>query len=164
MKRTYIFLILFLQFLCLQTVVLASNGGEMMIQPTNRAAEYFLGGQDELLIKVNVWGRVLKPGQYNIPSGTNLIELLSAAGGPAERARLSDVRLVRNYHGEEKIININIKRYLKTGNPNLIPELMPGDTVIVSGSIGHLLASSVQVFYQLSIVLNVYYLMLQVNQ
>ncbi|MBL7033173.1 MAG: SLBB domain-containing protein [Candidatus Delongbacteria bacterium] len=158
MKRNSILLILFLQFVVLQTVALAAIGDEVLM-PSNRAAEYFLGSQDELLIKVNVWGRVLKPGQYNIPSGTNLIELLSAAGGPAERARLSEVRLVRNYHDEERIININIKRYLKTGNPNLIPELMPGDTVIVSGSVSQLLASSVQVFYQLSIILNVYYLL-----
>ncbi len=157
MKRDSILLIIFLQFVVLQTVALAAAGDVEDLQ-TNRAAEYFLGSQDELLIKVNVWGRVLKPGQYNIPSGTNLIELLSAAGGPVSRARLSSVRLVRNYRGEEKIIDINIKRYLKTGNPNLIPELMPGDTIIVSGSVAQLLASSVQVFYQLAVILNVYLL------
>ena len=154
MKRDSILLIIFLQFVVLQTVALAATG-DVEDQQTNRAAEYFLGSQDELLIKVNVWGRVLKPGQYNIPSGTNLIELLSAAGGPATRANLSGVRLVRNYRGEEQILDINIKRYLKTGNPNLIPELMPGDTIIVAGSVSQLLASSVQVFYHLAMILNV---------
>jgi protein involved in polysaccharide export with SLBB domain len=157
MKRDSILLIIFLQFVVLQTVALAATG-DVEDQQTNRAAEYFLGSQDELLIKVNVWGRVLKPGQYNIPSGTNLIELLSAAGGPASRANLSSISLVRNYRGEEKIIDINIKRYLKTGNPNLIPELMPGDTIIVAGSVTQLLASSVQVFYHLAMILNVYIL------
>ena len=157
MKRDSILLIIFLQFVVLQTVALAAVG-DVEEPQTNRAAEYFLGSQDELLIKVNVWGRVLKPGQYNIPSGTNLIELLSAAGGPASRANLSSISLVRNYRGEEKIIDINIKRYLKTGNPNLIPELMPGDTIIVAGSVTQLLASSVQVFYHLAMILNVYIL------
>ena len=47
-----------------------------------RGAQYFLGTDDQLLIKVNVWGFVAKPGQYLVPSGTDLISLISFAGGP----------------------------------------------------------------------------------
>ncbi len=140
-----------------QTALAASRESETLQQ--HSAAEYFLGSsRDVLLIKVNVWGRVKHPGQYNIPSGTNLIELLSAAGGPIDNARLDEVRIIRQYNNQEKIILVDIKKYLKTANQAMIPELLPGDTIIVSGSVFHLLASVVTVAYQLSFILNIYYL------
>ncbi|MFQ5640228.1 MAG: hypothetical protein ACE5IR_19790, partial [bacterium] len=59
----------------------------------NRASQYYLGGKDEILIKVNVWGLVGGPGQYLVPRHTDLISLISFAGGPQEGANLSKVRI-----------------------------------------------------------------------
>lgn len=38
----------------------------------DRAAQYYLGRKDEVLIKVNVWGFVQKPDQYLVPKDTDL--------------------------------------------------------------------------------------------
>ena len=54
----------------------------------HRGAQYFLGAADELLMRVNIWGFVRKPGQYMVPTDTDLICLMSFAGGPAEQAKI----------------------------------------------------------------------------
>lgn len=101
---------------------------------SNRGAQYYLGSEDELLIKVNVWGFVRKPGQYLVPSDTDLISLLSFVGGPLEEANIKNVKLIRSGKGEKKVIRIDVKKYLKNGNEKLIPGLLPGDTIVVTAS------------------------------
>ena len=88
---------------------------------------------------VNVWGFVHKPGQYMVPYETDLISLLSFAGGPREEARIKSIKLVRPGVGEVKsqVIDIDVKNYLEKGNLSEIPILCPGDTVVVSGTSFH---------------------------
>jgi len=123
----------------------------------DRAAQYYIGDANELLMRVNIWGRVQKPGQYFVPSTTDLITLISAAGGPADKSRLDNVRIVRSSEGGSEVIEVNIKRYLKTGDIREIPQLKPEDTVIVSGSMWYLVSQVVGVVAQFAIVANVYY-------
>jgi hypothetical protein len=121
-------------------------------------ARYFIGDENQLLMQVNVWGRVEKPGQYFVPSDTDLITLISVAGGPADKSRLDNVRVVRGASEGSEVIQVNIKKYLKTGDRDLIPDLRPEDTIIVSGSMWYLFSSVISVVAQLAIVANVYYL------
>lgn len=106
---------------------------------TPRAAQYFLGSQDQVLMAVNVWGFVHKPGQYMVPYETDLISLLSFAGGPREEARIKSIRLVRpdNGSGQPQVIEVDVKKYLQNGLAGEIPVLRPGDTVVVSGTSFH---------------------------
>jgi hypothetical protein len=121
--------------------------------------QYYLGQANELLMRVNVWGRVQKPGQYFVPATTDLITLISAAGGPEARSRLTDVRVVRGGTGNEnQVIEVNLKKYLKTGDKRLIPSLKPEDTVIVNGSAWQLFAEVMSVAGSLGLLANVYFL------
>ena len=124
----------------------------------NRAAQYYLGEQNAIHITVNVWGQVLKPGQYHVPSGTDLLTLLSAAGGPSEKSRVDNVRVVRRYNQREEILEVDVRRYLKTGDISLIPELNPGDTILVSGSVFNMVSRVIGVVGQLAVILNAIYL------
>lgn len=132
-----------------------------------RGAQYFLGEQDELLMRVNIWGFVRKPGQYMVPTDTDLISLISFAGGPVEQAKVKAVKIVRaneaalnptsTNHGapggvnqkhvapgaslaEKKsaeatlVLQVDVKKFLQTGDRALIPALRPGDTIVVEGS------------------------------
>jgi protein involved in polysaccharide export with SLBB domain len=105
------------------------------------ASQYFLGSQDQLLMAVNVWGFVTKPGQYMIPYDTDLITLLSYAGGPREEAKITAIKVVRasetDSTDKELVIDVDVKEYLKTGDSKLVPVLKPGDTVVVSGTTFH---------------------------
>lgn len=111
----------------------------------NRASQYVLGAKDEILVKVNIWGFVSKPGQYLVPRHTDLISLMSFAGGPREGANLTKVRIIREKletdgsngrDRHEAIFEIDVKKYLNTGKKGLIPNLEAGDTVLITQSFG----------------------------
>lgn len=130
---------------------------DVPLKRIGEASQYYLGETNELLIRVNIWGRVLRPGQYFIPSTTDLITLISVAGGPESRSRLDNVRIVRNREKGPEVIIVNIKKYLKTGDKTLIPSLEPEDTIILSGSTWQLIADVATVLSQVSVVATVYY-------
>jgi len=104
-------------------------------------ARYYLGslgqgGPDQLLMTVNVWGFVQKPGQYLVPVNTNLVSLISYAGGPLEDASLGRVEVIRAAanDGQPAVVKVDVEEYLKKGDPSLLPVLRPGDTVVVRAS------------------------------
>src|SRR5574341_717354 len=82
-------------FLFLPALVSAQDEGAQPDLGRPRAAQYYLGDQNELLIKVNIWGFVRRPGQYMVPKDTDLISLISFAGGPLEQARVKKVKIIR---------------------------------------------------------------------
>ena len=55
--------------------------GEIPRQPSQ---EYFSSSSRKglLLIPVDIWGGVVKPGRYFLPLGSNLQDAIGAAGGP----------------------------------------------------------------------------------
>ncbi|MGQ0713303.1 MAG: polysaccharide biosynthesis/export family protein [Gemmatimonadaceae bacterium] len=48
------------------------------------------------VIRVSVLGEVRTPGLQSVEPGTNLIHLITLAGGPTERANMREVRVIRN--------------------------------------------------------------------
>ena len=128
---------------------------ESVMQFGDRPAQYILGGKDVLLINVNLWGHVQRPGIYSIPSTYGLIDLISSAGGPLKTARLSEVRIIRS---NQTVLSINIDRFIKTADSKLLPVLQPGDTIVVSGSVTDMFTRVIAVLRDIAIILNVIYL------
>ena len=129
-------LILYLIFFQIGGISTAQSEDDSSYPGYPTASQYYLerGTESKLMIKVNVWGAVQKPGSQYVPDGIDLISVLSAAGGPIEGAKLSKVRLVRNFDGEKLNEVINVSRCLKKGEVALLPEIKPGDTIIVPKS------------------------------
>ena len=126
--------------------------------PQDRAAQYYLGSKDELLIPVNVWGFVQKPGQYLVPDNTDLITLLSYAGGPSENAKISHIRVIRNDRKMGNVVyKVDVKKYIETGDDRLIPNLKPGDTIIVNGTTFHWVNRYFEFVSRIAIVAQIYY-------
>lgn len=48
------------------------------------------------LIRVSVLGEVRAPNVYPVDPGTSLLQLLTVAGGPTDRAKLQDTRVIRD--------------------------------------------------------------------
>lgn len=90
-----------------------------------------LGTEDELQFNVCIWGQVNKPGLYAVPDGTDLISLISMAGGPTDDAKLSQVVVVRAAGRAEGSLTIDLRSYVRSGNRGQIPMLGPGDTVVI---------------------------------
>jgi len=123
------------------------------------AAQYILGGRDQVLMAVNVWGFVGKPGQYMVPYGTDLISLLSYAGGPREEAKIKSIKVVRGGDGENKqgeVIEVNVKEFLEKGNNASIPKLKPGDTVVVSGTTFNFVRNSLEFVVRIAALAQIY--------
>ncbi len=166
MKRTYFILIIGLLIYLQPYSARSQNFNEMfskkqqMMQQPNRAAQYILGSGDVLLVTVNLWGHVLKPGIYSVPSSYTLIDLISSAGGPLSTARLNDVRIVRK---NQEVLKVDIEKFLKSGDIASLPPLQPGDTIIVSGSIQDVFTKMVAIFRDLAIIVNVFVLASRVN-
>jgi len=96
--------------------------------------QYPGSGNEQLMINTYIWGQVRSPGLYQIPDNTDLLTLISSAGGPTDNAKLSKVKIIRPTAQGEKIIFVNLQEYMKTGDMTLIPIMQPGDTVFVAGT------------------------------
>lgn len=67
----------------------------LLAQEQARPSQYLLGNEEELQMKVHIWGEVKNPGEKLVPYETTVLELISKAGGPGEYADLSKVRVTR---------------------------------------------------------------------
>jgi polysaccharide export outer membrane protein len=125
-----------------------------------QAAQYFLGSQDQVLMQVNVWGFVSQPGQYMVPYETDLISLLSYAGGPREEAKIKSIKVVRgaaqNNPGHGEVIEVDVKKYLVNGDQSIIPILKPGDTVVVSGTTFHFMSRFFDFVWRVAVIVQVW--------
>ena len=125
---------------------------------TNRPAQYYLGSEDELLVPVNIWGFVQKPGQFFVPASTDLITLMSVAGGPTEDAKISNIKVIRNDPKRGNFVwKVDVKKFLETGDERIIPELRPGDTIIVQGSTFHWISRFFEFVSRLVTIAQIFY-------
>jgi hypothetical protein len=93
----------------------------------------YLGANRELQIDVQVWGKIAKPGLYSVPKTTDIIGLISFAGGPADGADLKKVKIIRN-NPTAQIIKVDLKKYLNNGDISKLPLLKPGDMIVIPES------------------------------
>lgn len=90
-----------------------------------------------LTMEVNVWGFVRNPGRLTLNSSARLLDAISAAGGPTERAKLNEVKVVHDKFVDsthkELVVYIDLEKFEETGDPAANPVLYPGDTIILPG-------------------------------
>ena len=83
---------------------------------------------------VNVYGAVEKPGRIALPQDRSLTvaEVISIAGGPAQRAEMKRVKVTRkNARGEVITTQINVSAVANTRNRAATHVVESGDTVFV---------------------------------
>jgi len=152
--------ILIITFLVIVASTVYSQTESSSIPSFNPGAVYqysgSLTGTEQLKIRTYIWGQVRNPGLYIVPDNTDLLTLISSAGGPTENAKLSKIRIIRSTSEGDKVIWIDLKEYLDTGEADLIPILKPGDTVIVSGSTYYAFTKAVNWLSQIAVILSVY--------
>lgn len=93
----------------------------------------YLGANRELQIDVQIWGKIAKPGLYSVPKTTDIIGLISFAGGPVDGADLKKVKIIRN-NPTAQIIKADVKKYLNNGDMSKFPLLKPGDMIFIPES------------------------------
>lgn len=131
------------------------------VSPSSNISAYTFDGArsgvEKLKMNTYVLGQVGKPGLYVVPDDTDFLTLIALAGGPSVDAKLSKIRIVRPSLEEgDKVMWVNLKQYLETGDSELIPQLQPGDTVVVSGTIFYAFSRVADFLSKLTIALSVY--------
>jgi hypothetical protein len=144
---------------------------------------YLIGEEKNLEIIVHIWGEIRQPGEKRVPDGTNMLELISKAGGPTEFSNLSKVTLFTNQkshlsqeekaalnNSQDKFIlkdfdelnqtgkaEININKYLDKGKAQYLPRLLPGDVVHVKRNVWYKWQTFIRVASQVAIIAQVWY-------
>ncbi len=86
----------------------------------------------EKRLLVTVLGFVNNPGEVELPSTGNIQMAITEAGGFVDGAQLDKLQLRRD--GKKNVFNF--KRYLDTGDPNVLPEIKSLDEIFVPTSPG----------------------------
>lgn len=82
---------------------------------------------------VYVTGSVASPGRYGFERIPSLVEVLGSAGGALTGAQLENVQVVRTENGQRRTLSADVATAMRDGDTSRLPELKPGDTIIVTG-------------------------------
>ena len=127
--------------------------------------QYYLGTEEGLEITVHIWGEVIKPGLYKVRDTTNILELISLAGGPTEYANLGKIRLTRARKRSPRFLIINLDRYLDEEDYDTsLPVLRPGDTIRITRNSWYTWRTAVKIASELAIIANVYVWIQRLNE
>ena len=82
---------------------------------------------------VYVTGAVSKPGRYGFEHIPSLPDVIAQAGGAVIGADLSQAQVVRKEGEQRRTIPVDLASVLRGGDTSGLPELKPGDTVVIPG-------------------------------
>jgi len=83
-----------------------------------------------VLIPIYVWGAVGRAGIYRVPIHTNVVTLLSLAGGPIDGAKLDELTIRRFGPGNQhKVMLIDASELVTADKTQAIPSLEANDVV-----------------------------------
>jgi polysaccharide export outer membrane protein len=80
---------------------------------------------------IYVLGRVVTPGKYAYAEPINLFDLIREAGGFADDALRTRVKVVHRQGSAESVEYANVEQALNSGSIDKLPKVRAGDTVIV---------------------------------
>ena len=158
--------------------LLARRGGTILLMvaclwPATALSQersgYIRGEQQGLEMMVHIIGEVQKPGEYRVTDQTNLLELLSKAGGPTQFSKMSSVSVRRVAAGPGsaaavgstpriEIIRVNMEDILRKQGIAPPPMLQPGDVVFVPKNAWHTWKNVSGVIRDVSVVVSAYFL------
>jgi DNA uptake protein ComE-like DNA-binding protein len=98
----------------------SAKAGSVYVTPTKK---------NEVLFKASIWGAVQYPGVHYMPLGTRLLDALSVAGGPVERADMENLMLSTHETDGVKVVNLSVSDALANSDYN--PVLRPDDVLVV---------------------------------
>lgn len=81
-------------------------------------------------VYANVLGAVLRPGNYELFPGANVVDVVFLAGGPSDEASIRNIKLIRRIGAaqQEEIVDIESVLRAKGGR---VPLVEPGDIIFV---------------------------------
>jgi polysaccharide export outer membrane protein len=84
-------------------------------------------------IKVSVLGQVFSPGVIRVEQEAGIQGAITAAGGLLPIARQDGIKLRRLTNQGQAVLDVNLTRFLETGDLSYLPDLEDGDIIVVPG-------------------------------
>ena len=133
---------------------------EIVYQPKyNVSSERFFTDQSgTILMNINVWGHVNRPGRHIVFDGIDIATLMSVVGGPKSGAKLKKVKIFREIPDEngKLAFTINIENFIQTGDRSEFIKIMPNDTFIIPQQTSSYVLGQVGTLNTLLSFLNIY--------
>ena len=125
------FLIWNMSFAFAETEDLRSAVKVGQAQQTMQGSVYVYGDQSlDVLAPIRVLGAVAKPGIHFVPPKTDLVTLISLAGGTTERAQMDEVSIKRTQNGKTVVLHVDLEKLVEEVD-TVSPEMVSNDTVLV---------------------------------
>ena len=120
---------------------------------------YLTDDKGNVLMYVNVWGTVNKPGRQLVYEGIDLATLLSIVGGPMSGADMRKVRLYRETPDAGDVLSyvINLESFIKTGDRSEFIKIKPNDTILIPGTLTGTILKQIGTFNTIFSLLNLYF-------
>ena len=129
----FIFLFMFSEFLFSNQQNITTLDSEVF---EVYSPKYSTNIDGEIMIYVNILGKVKSPGRFLVSEGVDFATLLSKIGGPINGANMSKVKIFR--HSKEnnnEVLIINLKKFIKYGDRSDFVIIKPNDTIIFPESL-----------------------------
>ncbi len=99
-----------------------------------RPGYYVLAKPFEVTMTINVWGEIPLQGLYVVPVQTDIVQIISYAGGPKEKSDLEDVLIyratdIKKSTARRTMIRVNVVDIVEGQKQQMI--LQPGDMIVV---------------------------------
>ena len=95
--------------------------------------KYLTDDKGNILMYVNVWGEVNKPGNHLVYDGIDFATLLSIVGGPIQGANLKKVKLHREIPDPDGTLSydVDLHQFIFSGNRQGFLQIKPNDTILI---------------------------------
>jgi protein involved in polysaccharide export with SLBB domain len=78
---------------------------------------------------IYVFGEVRAPGRYLFSRSMSFLDIVSVVGGPTNNADINDIHILHRNGLQPEISSVNLGLYFRTGDPSLLPNLLPEDAI-----------------------------------
>lgn len=113
--------------------------------------EYYTDESGNVFIYVNIWGHVSRPGSYLVSEGSDIMTIISQAGGPLSGANLRDTFI---YSNNSQIKKIDLYSYLNSEKIEKII-IKANDTIVIKQSWSSYLFSNSNVINSILQIVNI---------
>ena len=98
------------------------------VKDSTYGKQYYTDENGDIYMSVNVLGHVKSPGSYKVYVGSDILTVISNAGGPLPGAQLDSVIIYKTNSSTEKI---NLEEMLESTNQKSYISIEPNNTVYV---------------------------------
>ena len=94
---------------------------------------YLTDDKGNIMMYVNIWGHVGKPGHHLVYEGIDLATLMSVVGGPKSGANMKKVRVYREIPEDDGtlVYHLDFEKFVSSGDRSEFIRIKPNDTIII---------------------------------